>query len=132
MTEELENLLIEFDEMGYCPTTLCRDPEKEAIEWKRRLVAEIGKLEEMLQNVERMCLKYALEATKGQTRTISLDIPSDRATDEEVKEKLKHIKELLEKKGNFTIEPFCNLETYITPSEEMDEAYISKMRSKDE
>lgn len=29
-------LLEEFDEMGYAPTTLCENPEEEAIEWKSK------------------------------------------------------------------------------------------------
>jgi len=35
------NLLIEFDEMGFCPTTLCKDPEQEAIEWKKNLIKSV-------------------------------------------------------------------------------------------
>ena len=32
------DLLIDFDEMGFAPTTLCPDPEAYAIEWKKKLV----------------------------------------------------------------------------------------------
>ena len=39
----IEDLLIDFDEMGFAPTTLCENP-KYAVEWKKRLVAEIDKL----------------------------------------------------------------------------------------
>ena len=35
--EELCNLLTEFDEMGYVPTTLCSDPEKAANDYKTKL-----------------------------------------------------------------------------------------------
>ena len=42
------DLLIEFDEMGYLPTTLCKNPEKEAKEFQDRLrkafVAGIAKI----------------------------------------------------------------------------------------
>ena len=41
----IEDLLIEFDEMGFAPTTLCENPEKYAVEWKKRLVAEIDKFQ---------------------------------------------------------------------------------------
>ena len=44
----IEDLLIEFDEMGFAPTTLCENPEKYAVEWKKRLVAEIDKLQTAL------------------------------------------------------------------------------------
>lgn len=44
----IEDLLIEFDEMGFAPTTLCESPEKYAFEWKKRLVAEIDKLQTAL------------------------------------------------------------------------------------
>lgn len=36
--EEFYDLLTEFDEMGYTPTTLCEEPEKEAKEYKNRLI----------------------------------------------------------------------------------------------
>ena len=44
----IEDLLIEFDEMGFAPTTLCENPEKYAVEWKKRLVAEIDKFQKAL------------------------------------------------------------------------------------
>lgn len=34
----LEDLLIEFDEMGFAPTTVCPNPDKYATEWRDRLV----------------------------------------------------------------------------------------------
>lgn len=36
--DEFWDLLTEFDEMGYTPTTLCDDSEKEAQEFKKRLI----------------------------------------------------------------------------------------------
>lgn len=41
----LTDLLIEFDEMGFCPTTVCPNPEQTAIEWKEQIVKEIQKLQ---------------------------------------------------------------------------------------
>lgn len=41
----LTDLLIEFDEMGFCPTTVCSPPEQYAIEWKEQLVKEIQNLQ---------------------------------------------------------------------------------------
>lgn len=37
----IEDLLIDFDEMGFAPTTLCPNPEAYAIEWKRKLIEEL-------------------------------------------------------------------------------------------
>lgn len=36
--DDLEDLLIDFDEMGLCPITPVPDPEGYAVEWKRKLV----------------------------------------------------------------------------------------------
>lgn len=40
----LDDLYVEFDEMGYAPTTFCENPEEEAISWKKRLIAEADRL----------------------------------------------------------------------------------------
>lgn len=39
---KIQNLCIEFDEMGYEPTTLCENPEQTAKKWKTDLMYEIG------------------------------------------------------------------------------------------
>jgi hypothetical protein len=33
----ITDLLIDFDEMGFCPTTLCPDPDAYAIEWRNKM-----------------------------------------------------------------------------------------------
>ena len=45
MTDRLLSLLIEFDEMGFAPTTVCEEPEGYAIKWKELLLEEIKALE---------------------------------------------------------------------------------------
>lgn len=40
----IQNLLQEFDEMGYEPTTLCESPDKTARQWKENLLCEICSL----------------------------------------------------------------------------------------
>ena len=40
-SECLTSILTEFDEMGYEPTTLCRNPTQEAVEWKKNLIMAI-------------------------------------------------------------------------------------------
>ena len=42
----IDELLIEFDEMGFAPTTLCENPDEYACEWKNQLVDEIESLKE--------------------------------------------------------------------------------------
>ena len=37
----IEDLLVDFDEMGFMPTTTCEDPNEYALEWKQKLIAEI-------------------------------------------------------------------------------------------
>ena len=41
MTGKVIDLLTEFDEMGYIPTTFTENAEQAAIDWKNRLVAAI-------------------------------------------------------------------------------------------
>lgn len=52
----IDELLIDFDEMGFAPTALCKYPEECAREWKSQLVDEIDKLKE-----ERAALTKALD-----------------------------------------------------------------------
>lgn len=49
------DLLDEFDEMGYVPTTLCENPEEEAKEWKNKALA---KFEIMLSRTEILTALY--------------------------------------------------------------------------
>lgn len=43
--ETINDLLIEFDEMGLAPTTPCPDPEEYATEWREKVRAEFERLE---------------------------------------------------------------------------------------
>ena len=43
--EEIDNLFVDFDEMGFSPTTLCGDAEKYAIEWRNDMRKAITKHE---------------------------------------------------------------------------------------
>ena len=49
MTDVMLDLLIDFDEMGFAPTTTCPNPDKYACEWKEKLIAEINCLQEQLE-----------------------------------------------------------------------------------
>ena len=50
MTDVMQDLLIDFDEMGFAPTTACPNPDKYACEWKEKLIAEITCLQERLES----------------------------------------------------------------------------------
>ena len=49
MNKEVIDLLTEFDEMGYAPTTLCENPEQEAKTWKAQMICEIKRLDDIIQ-----------------------------------------------------------------------------------
>ena len=49
MTDVMQDLLIDFDEMGFIPSTSCPNPDKYACEWKEKLVSEINCLQEQLE-----------------------------------------------------------------------------------
>lgn len=75
---KIDELLIDFDEMGFAPAILCENPEEYAREWKRQLVAEIERLkavnEKLLDSVEsvqagRCCLRC--ELTKQAVRELA-------------------------------------------------------------
>lgn len=44
----ITELLIDFDEMGFAPTTLCPNPEAYAIEWRKKLTEETERLQKAL------------------------------------------------------------------------------------
>lgn len=44
MNQKINDLLTEFDEMGFAPTNVCDNPEGKAKLWKSALVYEIGLL----------------------------------------------------------------------------------------
>lgn len=41
---KINDLLIEYDEMGMSPTTVCEDPEQYAIEWREKVREEFERL----------------------------------------------------------------------------------------
>lgn len=57
MNQTIDNLLIEFDEMGFAPTNFCDAPEAKAKLWKSALVYEI----ELLLDEHAVIRKKAIE-----------------------------------------------------------------------
>lgn len=69
--------MIEFDEMGFAPTTPCRDPERSAKEWKDQVLGEFKALES--ENAE---LRGRIDKAKEALSAIKEEIsPSMRKTD---------------------------------------------------
>lgn len=48
--EKLNDLMTEFDEMGYCPTTLCSDPEAAAKQWQKQVFEAIEQMKQEIRN----------------------------------------------------------------------------------
>lgn len=64
----IEDLLIEFDEMGFVPTTVCPDSEQYAIDWRERVRKEFACL--TAENAElKARLKKAVELPEPQIYT---------------------------------------------------------------
>jgi hypothetical protein len=76
----IEDLLIDFDEMGFVPTTACPDPEAYAIEWKEKLTNALEdyrkqewiSVEERLPGVSGRYI-CAVKDKNGQTWTVAGD-----------------------------------------------------------
>lgn len=77
MNNRLLDLLIEFDEMGYAPTTVCEDAEEYAKKWKNRVWEEVKSLE--AENAE---LRGRIDKAKEVLGAIKEEIsPSIRKTE---------------------------------------------------
>lgn len=48
----IDELLIDFDEMGFVPTTLCENPDEYARDWKKQLLVEIKRLKAELKQLQ--------------------------------------------------------------------------------
>ena len=77
MNDRLLDLLIEFDEMGFAPTTLCEDPEEYAKKWKDRVWEAVKALE-----TENADLRERINKAKEALSAIKEEItPRIRKTD---------------------------------------------------
>lgn len=65
--DRLLDLMIEFDEMGFEPTTVCEDAEGLAVKWKEQVVNEIGRLEKQITTLQEG-LKKAVEDVAGRIK----------------------------------------------------------------
>ena len=77
MKNRLLDLLIEFDEMGFAPTTVCENAEEYAKEWRDRVWETVKALE-----TENASLRERIEKAKKAVDAIKEEItPSIRKTD---------------------------------------------------
>ena len=60
----IDELLVDFDEMGFAPTTLCENPDECACEWKKQLVAEIERFTEERNRYAENLAKYQIVSDK--------------------------------------------------------------------
>ena len=57
----IDELLVDFDEMGFAPTTLCENPDEYACKWKRQLLTEIEQLTRELAKEQETCVECELK-----------------------------------------------------------------------
>lgn len=82
MTGKVIDLLTEFDEMGYIPTTFTENAEQAAIDWKNRLVAAIEAENAALRNqISEMVMP---PCTLGETLYIVACTFGDEYVDDEI------------------------------------------------
>lgn len=96
----IENLLQNFDEMGYVPTTLCDNPEEEAKKWKQSLFAEINSI--LDENIRLQAENNELNAKLRQV-LLSIDTVKEMNIicniDEQRKQAVKEFAEKLKRKA---------------------------------
>lgn len=66
--DRLLDLMIEFDEMGFAPTTVCENAEGFAVKWKEQVVNEIGRLEAKINTLWHEAKRNADEAIMQKNR----------------------------------------------------------------
>lgn len=67
-TERLEDLLIDFDEMGFYPAITCPNPDEYAREWKSKLIYAIGQLQkETVDEIKNKAHKTLTPYTQSHT-----------------------------------------------------------------
>lgn len=65
--DDVVDLLVEFDEMGFAPTTTCPNPEEYAREWKMAMLKKVHRLQSENAEWQKDYIALDLEARKLQT-----------------------------------------------------------------
>ena len=56
--QTITDLLIEFDEMGFAPTTVCPNAEQYAVDWRERVRKEFARLIAELERYKRTLIAF--------------------------------------------------------------------------
>lgn len=74
----IEDLLIDFDEMGFAPVPICGiNPEEYARKWKCELVSEIERLKDDYSKLQELFANYQLASDKeirAQIKQAKIDV----------------------------------------------------------
>ena len=74
----IEDLLIDFDEMGFAPTPICGiNPEEYARKWKSELVSEIERLKDDYAKLQELFAQYQMASDKeirAQVKQAKIDV----------------------------------------------------------
>lgn len=68
----IDELLIDFDEMGFVPTTLCENPDEYARDWKKQLLVEIKRLKDENKQLKTECALLDDELRIARQETIDV------------------------------------------------------------
>lgn len=68
----IDELLIDFDEMGFVPTTLCENPDEYARDWKKQLLVEIKRLKSENKQLKTECALLDDELRIARQETIDV------------------------------------------------------------
>lgn len=60
----IDELLIDFDEMGFVSTTLCENPDEYAQDWKNQLLVEIKRLKDDYSKLQEQFAQYQIASEK--------------------------------------------------------------------
>ena len=68
----IDELLIDFDEMGFVPTTLCENPDEYARDWRKQLLVEIKRLKSENKQLKTECALLDNELRIARQETIDV------------------------------------------------------------
>lgn len=68
----IDELLIDFDEMGFVPTTLCENPDEYARDWRKQLLVEIKRLKSENKQLKTECALLDDELRIARQETINV------------------------------------------------------------
>lgn len=81
-TDNIINVLTDFDEMGFIPTATCSNPEEYAKEWKKRLIKRILIL---LFETEKTARDWIIEYIRDRVDGKTIEYIRETYTDESIK-----------------------------------------------